>query len=740
MTLRRAVMRWLAPAGVAGLALAIAACNSKTGPTSPKSTGTAVPVGPVEIGSPLYIPAKPAAMAATPGGNRPEPIVIQQSTIQFDEKVVLSAQVDGIVELVAQPLKKGVAYDPKDPAYGGRLVAHPRDDKWWHYRWYEGDDVTEGQVLALLDDSQAILQRDSLVASADAAKLAYEQSQKSEGGYKEALAKLDKVGLAASGLERIKYEIEFNQSQITTARIFQEFTKYDGDAKIAEDRWRRHKVKSPFTGKIVTILRGRNETVKVGDAIIEVKNTARFRVEGKLEWQEAEKLQPYTPVTVEPIRSASPEPYSAVKHRQEVTGVAVTAHPGRPLIVSTSNDGTAIVWDVTGANANAPHGLQHPGGLGVRCVAVTADPKATQHLVATGCSDGKIRLFDVTRVGDLPEKPTYELEESHGQAVTALAFSTDGKYLASAAGRDVFVWDLESRKKKYALPAEHRDDVKSLRFTPQATLVTVCRDKAVRVWNLGTDGGSVLRSMDHRSGSIDVLGISADGSRVLFDQDSTRIDLVRLADSRTTGSLMNTGGGIRFGGMALFGADDKFIVTATGDADTKGELQLWVAAESGRASERRRLITQFRTAVTCAAFSPDAKFPFVVAGTQTGAVHFWKLPDPAEQSVLKGRIISVSRQDPRTGDVRVEVENPQGKLNDLLSDRGIATIIIDRNAKPEAPTMPMGAPAPAPAPAPLPVGKAKGDDGVVPAGGRVIDPTNGGLLPATGTVKPGEGK
>jgi hypothetical protein len=75
-------------------------------------------------------------------------------------------------------------------------------------------------------------------------------------------------------------------------------------------------------------------------------------------------------------------------------------------------------------------------------------------------------------------------------------------------------------------------------------------------------------------------------------------------------------------------------------------------------------------------------------GTQTGVVHFWMLPDPAEQSALKGRVVSVLPNDARTAQVRVEVENPDGKLTDLLQDRGAATVIIDPAAKPEPPALP----------------------------------------------------
>jgi WD40 repeat protein len=704
--------RWLAPAAVAGVALATAAC---TPGGQPKSGGSAT-AAPVNVGAPLYA-ADPAPTPPRPDP-RPEPIVVPQATLQFDEKISLAFQVDGDLELVASPLDPKGKYDPKDPQYAGRLVPRPRDKSWMYVRLVEDQPIKENQVLAQLDDSQVTLQLQSLKDSLAAAKNAADEGDSSVKEAAEALKLTERSG--GTAMELIRYRVELSQTKVSQARTKVEMVRYQGEYSITGDKWQRHKIFSPFNGKVVRILKSPGEYVKAGDPVIEVQNTSRFRVEGKLDRQEAGRLKQYVPVTVEPVRSVGPEPYTA-RHRQEVTGITVTAHPGRPLVVSASNDGTALVWDVTAAE-KGQHVLPHPAGTGVRCV--TAVGKADgPHLVATGGSDGKVRLWDVTDPARLPDKPTAEFEDSHAAAVTAAAFTPDGRFLATAAGREVILWDVAARKKRYAFPGEHKDDVKAMRFTPQATLVTVCRDKAVRVWTVGADGATA-RTLDHRSGAVDVLGVSADGGRVLFDQDASRIDVVNLADGRTTGSLMNTGGGLRFAGLALFSPDDKFVVTGAGDADTKGELQLWAVPAGGRGSERRRLVTQYRAAVTAAAFSPDPAHRFVAVGTQSGVIHFWNLPDPNEQSVLKGRVISVLPNDARTAQVRVEVENADGKLTDQLQDRGAATIIIDPSAKPEPPALPAAPPQPLPniqgagAVRPLSVGPLPSNPGVVvPAGG-----------------------
>ena len=264
--------------------------------------------------------------------------------------------------------------------------------------------------------------------------------------------------------------------------------------------------------------------------------------------------------------------------------------------------------------------------------------------------------------------------------MTAITVSPDGKFAASAAGREVFIWDILNGKRLYSLPPEHRDSVTSLAFTPQGTLITAGKDRTLKVWKLGTERGAVARTIEHRAGLVDHLGISPDGGRVLFDQDKGRIDLVNVADGQTTGQLSNVAAGAAFGTLAQFGPDhgtvDKpmpyTIVTAGGEGDLKGVLQLWQAPKAGgRAAEIARLITPGRVPVTCAAFSPHPEARFLVVGTAAGTVHVWTPPsEPAKK--LEGRITFIDSTNPRYVTVRVEMSN---KENPLL-DHTTATVIV----------------------------------------------------------------
>jgi hypothetical protein len=271
------------------------------------------------------------------------------------------------------------------------------------------------------------------------------------------------------------------------------------------------------------------------------------------------------------------------------------------------------------------------------------------------------------------EKPMTEFADSQAAAVATLDFSPDGRYVASAAGREICLWDASAGKKLYTFPAEHKDAVTTVKFTPQAKLVSASRDKTVRVWALGEKAAGVERTIDHRKGNVESLSVSNQGGRVLFDQEDGRIDVVSLADGQPVGTILNAAPGARFSTLALYSPTDEYVLTAGGDGDMRGELQVFTAPKpGGRGAEIRRLVTPYRSMPTCAAFGPG----FAVVGTQAGGVHLWTtemLKKVSQDRV--GRVVSVIRTDARNVKVRVETSALIGELGPL-QDKSTATLII----------------------------------------------------------------
>jgi WD40 repeat protein len=93
--------------------------------------------------------------------------------------------------------------------------------------------------------------------------------------------------------------------------------------------------------------------------------------------------------------------------------------------------------------------------------------------------------------------------------VRAVAFSPDGRSLATARGRQVALWDLERSRRSLVLP-RHAEEVRALGFTPDGrTLLTAGDDWSVHVWDLPS--GQKRASFNWRLGEVAALTVAPDG-------------------------------------------------------------------------------------------------------------------------------------------------------------------------------------------------------------------------------------
>jgi WD40 repeat protein len=579
----------------------------------------------------------------------------------------VAAEQDGRIELIAV---RDDDLDPKSP----KLVYNPRDKaKQVKYRLLkEGDTVKAGQHFCFLNDELVTAKMEAAKLTREAA-LVVEQSAKDGVNLSKQKVDISKRGLemkSVSFADYIQDMITLTRFEENRAQALQTIAKADADYTEARVMLRKHMLVSNVNGIIRNIAHHTGDVVKGGEKILEIQATDVIRLEGNLDVLYAAQVKRGMSCTVEPAIPSAPTK-SYAPHRSEVTGVAVTATLGRPLVVSVAADGTARVWDMT--KNLAPHSLPHP--VPVRCV--DCSPAGAKSVLAvTGSDDGKVRVWDLSNPDKHPTE-CRELGETHAAAVGAIAFSPDGRFLATAAVRDVFIWDAAEGKKLYSLPAEHRDAVTSLQFTPQGTLVTASKDRSLKVWKLGAEKAGLAKTLDHRAGVVDVLGVTSDGGRVVFDQDKGRLDLVALSDRHTIGQIQNTGTTAAFSTLAVFNSDDTLLLTAGGEGELKGGLQVWTVPAAGRGSEVARLFTPGRVAVTAAAFGPSKDNPFLVVGTEKGTVHLWRAPTEAARKPFPGVVVNVDSPDPRYVTVRVEMDNRE--LN--LLDRSTATIIINPDGK-----------------------------------------------------------
>jgi WD40 repeat protein len=144
-----------------------------------------------------------------------------------------------------------------------------------------------------------------------------------------------------------------------------------------------------------------------------------------------------------------------------------------------------------------------------------------------------------------------------------LAFSADGKYLASSNASSIQVWNLAIADEKLVLTG-HRGGIPCAAFDPQGTfLATGGKDDVVRIWNpataellrtfnLGEAIQSVAYSTDGRLLAVGCIGkpgashlriLDAKSGRKLYEADATLSDVYSLswADGRNGTFLAGSG-------------------------------------------------------------------------------------------------------------------------------------------------------------------------------------------------------
>lgn len=139
-------------------------------------------------------------------------------------------------------------------------------------------------------------------------------------------------------------------------------------------------------------------------------------------------------------------------------------------------------------------------------------------LAATG-HDRITRVYDVQNASG-SVAPMIELT-GHDRVVASVAISPSGKLLATGSrDKTVRVYDLES-KEEIAKLTDHYQEVTSLVFLDDATLVSGGRDRNVFVWDLPSQ--TRTRKLEGVSSEVFALALSPDGSAIAAGLGNTEI-------------------------------------------------------------------------------------------------------------------------------------------------------------------------------------------------------------------------
>lgn len=274
-------------------------------------------------------------------------------------------------------------------------------------------------------------------------------------------------------------------------------------------------------------------------------------------------------------------------HRAPVRRLVFTADESR--LLSAGEDKVIHVWNLTVDPPILERTIRPPvwrGNAGSLLAMALSTPDAQgQAILAVAGSGvnalrGEIRLFRFPGRADRPQGDPLAVlpagEEGHTKGVNALAFSPDGKQLASGSSDGTArLWDVAQRTSK-PLSALGQGRVLSLGFTAKGTrLVTGGFDGTLRVWDVSAVAPSVVSlrppapvvGLDIARGDrqITTVAISPDNAWVVIGREDGSLERFPLAADGTLGpatALRRPGLEFNAGVLAIAFAPDGRLATS----------------------------------------------------------------------------------------------------------------------------------------------------------------------------------
>jgi WD40 repeat protein/transcriptional regulator with XRE-family HTH domain len=343
-------------------------------------------------------------------------------------------------------------------------------------------------------------------------------------------------------------------------------------------------------------------------------------------------------------------------HKPDALVLALAFSPdGRTL--ATAGDDTAVrLWDTR-------HRMLRARLTGPRTAVYTLAFSPRTSMLAAGGEDGVILLWDPsqpavaehanmvnavafspdgrtlatasvnqTTLWNTADRTIHTVLTDSGVFTNAVAFSPDGSTLATVtqpspccppgtAGNTLALWDLNTGVPRRL--TKHTDQVLDLAFSPDGRrIATASVDRSAIVWDATT--GAVLNTLTGHTHAVNGVEYSPDG-RLLATAGHDRT--VRLWDATTGATLATLAGHTGWVRAVRFSPDGRTLATTSHDQT----IILWDVATHTRLTT----ITDHSDAdFTGAAFSPDGRTLAYTSGETT--IVLWDIPRRTATARLTG--------------------------------------------------------------------------------------------------------
>ena len=338
---------------------------------------------------------------------------------------------------------------------------------------------------------------------------------------------------------------------------------------------------------------------------------------------------------------------SLTGHTQTVNAIAYS--PDGKTIVSGGADGTVRLWD--GATGKHKATLRHGGWMNflfpwlnpsVNAISYSPDGNT----VAVASVDSKLRLWD-TQTTQLKATLT-----GHTAAINFVAYSSDGKIIATAGGwKDytIRLWDAVTGETKSVLTGYTPINV--VAYSPNGKTIATGGDyhsNALQLWNAKTKKLKATYT-EHTDGILSSMVYAPDGKTIAavnLSDNTIRLWLTGTGKHTATFEHANTDRGYNISSVA-YSPDGNTIAAVGGHyKNHKGTVYLWRAQ-----TKNRKIIYEGSDYISTVAYSPDGRT--IATGSWNGNVQVW-------HTVTGEALKTISTQ--HKGGIESLAYSPDGKI------------------------------------------------------------------------------